>query len=205
VHKLSPFVVALLAAGALVLTACGSNDDDATGHMPGMGSSGTMSPDGGMGSDANDANDADVTFATDMITHHRQAVEMAQLAATRAESQAVKDLAARIESAQGPEIQTMTGWLRDWGHSVPEAMSGMDMSGSMPGMMSRQDMNMLTGMAGSGFDRKFLQMMIAHHRGAIEMARTEQTDGENFEAKALAAQVQKAQTAEITQMQDLLE
>jgi len=200
VHKSSLRVATLLAAGALVLTACGSNDD-AAGHMPGMGSSGTMSPDGGMSSQANDA---DVTFASDMITHHRQAVEMAQLAATRAESQAVKDLAARIESAQGPEIQTMTGWLRGWGHSVPEEMSGMDMSGSMPGMMSRQDMKMLTGMAGSGFDRKFLQMMIAHHRGAIEMARTEQSDGENAEARALAAQVQKAQTAEIAQMQDLL-
>ena len=201
-RKKSLFLAALLAAGALILTACGSNnDDDSTGHMPGMGTSGPMSSGGSMMSNFNDA---DVTFATDMITHHRQAVEMAQLAATRAKSPEVKDLAASIESAQGPEIQTMSGWLRSWGHAVPEEMTGMDMSGSMPGMMSMEDMTMLQGMSGTSFDHKFLQMMIAHHRGAIEMARTEQSDGKNSETKALAAQIQEAQTAEISQMQGLL-
>lgn len=201
-RKKSLFLAALLAAGALILTACGSNnDDDSTGHMPGMGTSGPMSSGGSMMSNFNDA---DVTFATDMITHHRQAVEMAQLAATRAKSPEVKDLAASIESAQGPEIQTMSGWLRSWGHAVPEEMTGMDMSGSMPGMMSMEDMTMLQGMSGTSFDHKFLQMMIAHHRGAIEMARTERSDGENSEAKVLAAQIQEAQTAEISQMQGLL-
>ena len=201
-RKKSLFLAALLAAGALILTACGStNDDDSTGHMPGMGPSGPMSSGGSMMSNFNDA---DVTFATDMITHHRQAVEMAQLAATRAKSPEVKDLAASIESAQGPEIQTMSGWLRSWGHAVPEEMTGMDMSGSMPGMMSMEDMTMLQGLSGTSFDHKFLQMMIAHHRGAIEMARTEQSDGNNSETKALAAQIQEAQTAEISQMQGLL-
>lgn len=201
-RKKSLFLAALLAAGALILTACGSNsDDDSTGHMPGMGTSGPMSSGGSMMSNFNDA---DVTFATDMITHHRQAVDMAQLAATRAKSPEVKDLAASIESAQGPEIQTMSGWLRSWGHAVPEEMTGMDMSGSMSGMMSMEDMTMLEGLSGTSFDHKFLQMMIAHHRGAIEMARTERSDGENSEAKALAAQIQEAQTAEISQMQGLL-
>lgn len=201
-RKKSLFLAALLVAGALILTACGSNnDDDSTGHMPGMGTSGPMSSGGSMMSNFNDA---DVTFATDMITHHRQAVEMAQLAATRAKSPEVKDLAASIESAQGPEIQTMSRWLRSWGHAVPEEMTGMDMSGSMPGMMSMEDMTMLQGLSGTSFDHKFLQMMIAHHRGAIEMARTERSDGENSETKALAAQIQEAQTAEISQLQGLL-
>lgn len=201
-HKKSLSVAALLAAGAFVLTACGGdNDADSTGHMPGMGASAPMSSGGSMMSNFNDA---DVTFATDMITHHRQAVEMAQLAGTRAKSAAVKDLADRIESAQAPEIQTMVGWLSAWGHSVPEQMNGMDMSGSMPGMMSMQDMTMLQGLSGNDFDRKFLQMMIAHHRGAIEMARTERSAGENADAKAFAARIQEAQAAEVTQMQGLL-
>ena len=201
-HKKPMFLAALLAASALILTACGgNNDDDSTAHMPGMGTSGPMSSGGSMMSNFNDA---DVTFASDMITHHRQAVEMAQLASTRAKSLEVKDLAAQIEGAQGPEIQTMSSWLRSWGHAVPEEMAGMDMSGSMPGMMSGQEMTMLQGLTGAGFDKKFLQMMIAHHRGAIEMAKTEQSDGENSKAKGLAAQIQKAQTAEITQMQGLL-
>lgn len=201
-RKKSLLVAIVLAVAAFTLTACGSNnDDDSHGDMPGMGNSGPMSSTDGMMSNFNDA---DVTFATDMITHHRQAVQMAQLAATRAESPEVKDLAARIEAAQAPEIQTMSGWLKDWGHSVPEDMEGMDMSGSMPGMMSMQDMTMLQGLSGAKFDQKFLQMMIAHHQGAIEMARTEQSDGENSDTKALAAQIQQAQTSEITEMQGLL-
>lgn len=83
-----------------------------------------------------DFNDADVAFATDMIPHRRHAVEMAELAETRAESPEVKDLAMQIMSAQDPEIETMSGWLTAWGKPVPADDGGMDMSGSMPGMMN---------------------------------------------------------------------
>jgi uncharacterized protein (DUF305 family) len=150
-------------------------------------------------------NDADVTFAQGMIPHHRQAVEMAELAETRAESPQVKELAAQIKAAQDPEIQTMTGWLESWGEDVPEDMGGMDHgSMDMPGMMSSEDMDKLEAAKGAEFDTMFMNMMIEHHNGAIEMAKTEQSDGQYADAKALAKTIEQAQTAEIATMRKLL-
>ncbi|MFE6647007.1 DUF305 domain-containing protein [Nocardioides sp. NPDC057772] len=149
-------------------------------------------------------NDSDVTFASEMIPHHRQAVEMAVLAETRAKSSDVKELAAAIKDAQDPEIRTMSGWLTSWGEPVPEDMSGMDMSSSMPGMMSSDDMDKLSRAIADEFDQMFLTMMIEHHEGAIEMAKTEQADGTSPDAVALAKQIETAQTDEITTMKGLL-
>jgi uncharacterized protein (DUF305 family) len=193
---------AVLAAAVLTLAACG--DDDSTGGMPGMGSTSSSSS-SESGSDASsDFNEADVMFASDMITHHRQAVEMAELAETRAKGAEVKDLAAQIKQAQDPEIQQMSAWLTAWGEPTPGDHGGMDMSGSMPGMMSTQEMGDLMNASGAEFDQMFLTMMIAHHQGAIEMAQAEQADGMNADAIALAAQVEQAQTEEIATMQALL-
>ncbi len=180
---------ALLAASLLTLAACGNDDgtDAGAGH-----------------------NDADVTFAQQMIPHHQQAIEMAELAETRASSQEVKDLAADIKGAQGPEIATMTGWLESWGEDVPSNdMSGMDhgnMAGdAMAGMMSEEEMAELGAVSGADFDQMFLTMMIEHHEGAIEMAQTEQEDGENSDAIALAEDIEAAQTSEIATMNELLD
>ena len=181
---------ALLAASLLTLAACGSEEDN--------------------GSTA-EHNDADVTFAQEMIPHHEQAIQMAALAGTRAESQDVKDVAADIEAAQDPEIETMTGWLESWGEDAPdEGMPGMDhgdmSSDEMPGMTSDdEEMADLIGSSGPDFDRMFLTMMIEHHEGAIEMAKTEQSDGKFPDAIELAEDIETAQTAEIQMMQDLLD
>lgn len=151
-------------------------------------------------------NDADVTFAQQMIPHHEQAVEMATMAQEQASSTEVKQLAAKIEAAQGPEIDTMTGWLEDWGQEAPsDSMGGMDDSGSdMSGMMSDAEMESMGAATGAEFDQMFLTMMIEHHTGAIEMAKTEQQDGENPDAIALAEKIEADQTAEIAEMEDLL-
>ena len=193
----------LAVTATFTLAACGGSDDSMSG-MSGMGSSSATESSSSSSGQSADFNDADVTFATDMIPHHRQAVEMATLAETRAESQDVKDLAAQIVDAQGPEIDKMSSWLTEWGQPVPEDMSGMDMSGSMPGMMSSDDMDNLANASGAEFDQMFLTMMIAHHQGAIEMAKTEQSDGQNADAIALAGQIEQAQTTEISTMQGLL-
>jgi uncharacterized protein (DUF305 family) len=181
-------ITAVLAASLFILAACGNEDepDTAGGH-----------------------NDADVTFAQEMIPHHQQAIEMAELAESRAESEEVKELAADIEAAQGPEIETMSGWLESWGEDVPdEGMSGMDhgdmSSDDMTGMMTDDEMADLEATSGAGFDQMFLTMMIEHHEGAIEMAQTEQSEGEFPEAVAMAEEIEATQAEEIQTMQDLL-
>jgi len=80
-------------------------------------------------------------------------------------------------------------------------MGNMAGHGSMPGMMSIDEIAKLEKASGVEFDKMLVDMMIRHHQCAIDMARTEQTDGKNAKAKALAAQIVRAQTAEIGQMQ----
>ncbi|MEU6375228.1 DUF305 domain-containing protein [Streptomyces sp. NPDC046909] len=188
-------------AAALVLAACSSGGHDMGAMDSDSGPSATAS------AKAGDHNDQDVSFATEMIQHHRQAVEMAELAADRASSQDVKDLATKIKGAQDPEIETMSGWLTSWGEEVPEDMSGMeghDMSSGMPGMMSGEDMAKLEKASGAEFDKMFLEMMVEHHTGAVEMAKTEKADGSYGPATELADDVITAQTAEIEDMNKML-
>jgi uncharacterized protein (DUF305 family) len=152
-------------------------------------------------------NDADVAFVQQMIPHHQQAIQMARMAEEHSRDPRIRDLAGRIEATQSAEIRTMTGWLHAWGKPVPTSgpsmMPHMPMS-PMPGMATDQDMSQMMGMRGPGFDRMFLQMMIRHHQGAIDMARTEQTQGINPDAKQLAHNIETGQSAEIAQMQQLL-
>jgi len=152
-------------------------------------------------------NAADVAFAQQMIVHHQGAIEMADLAPSRAASQQVKDLAGRIKAAQGPEIQQMQGWLGMGGMGSQGQMTsgGVTTTMSMPGMMSDADMQQLTAASGTDFDRLFLQQMIVHHQGALEMADTELAQGSNTAALALARSIKTSQTAEITEMQQMLQ
>ncbi len=190
-------LASMLLAGALALTACGEDADSAAGSAG--------------------HNEADVTFAQDMIPHHAQAVHMAEMAIENAESEEVRALAEDISAAQEPEIKTMTSWLENWDEEVPDTsmmsgdmddMEGMDMEDmedmDMPGMMSSEEMKGLDAASGSAFDQMFLTMMIEHHEGAIEQAQTEQADGEDDEAVDLAAEIEQAQTEEIATMEELL-
>lgn len=151
-------------------------------------------------------NAADVTFAQQMILHHRQAVAMAEVAASRAHSQKVKGLAAKIKADQGPEISRMSAWLRAWGQQVPApTASGMPgMHHPMPGMMSSGEMAKMMAASGPAFDRLFLTMMIRHHEGAVQMAKTERLHGEYGPARATAQSIIASQTAQIAQMKTLL-
>lgn len=189
-------LTALALVAVALAAACGSDDD-----------SGAVASDTTAAEASSDSfNDADVTFAQDMIPHHEQAVEMAELAADRAGSDEVKDLASRIEAAQDPEIETMTAWLEDWDEPVDggggmEMDDGMEMGG---GMMSDEDMESLEDADGADFDQLFLEMMGEHHRGAIEMAETELADGAFADALELAQEIVDTQTAEIAEIEELL-
>ncbi|MDP9396925.1 MAG: DUF305 domain-containing protein [Actinomycetota bacterium] len=157
-------------------------------------------------------NAQDVSFAQDMIPHHASAIAMAKLAESRAGSAEVKELAERIEAAQDPEIQTMTGWLRSWSEKVPDtsaAMGHAEMGHDMPGMedmgMNPDEMRKLKAARGAKFDRMFLEMMTRHHQGALDMAEQEQATGQFPAAKELARSIADSQTAEIEEMRQLLE
>ena len=188
-------------AAALVLTACGGSGGHDMGSM-----NSDSSPSATASAKDGAHNAADVSFSTEMIQHHRQAIEMADLADSRASSQEVKDLSTKIKGAQDPEIKTMSSWLTSWGEEVPADMSGMshDMSSSMPGMMSADDMDELKKASGTEFDKMFLDMMVQHHQGAIKMATTEKADGRYGPAAKLADDVITAQTAEIKEMNKML-
>ncbi|MFD6137525.1 DUF305 domain-containing protein, partial [Isoptericola sp. NPDC060257] len=197
-------VPALALAVGLTLAACGA--DDGTGHdMADMGGA-SSSPDAPSDT-ATDApfNAADVMFAQMMLPHHEQAIEMSDaLLAKDGVSPELVDLAERIKAAQGPEIDTLTAWLGDWG-ADPEAGAGMghDEHG-MAGMMSAEDMQALEDATGADAERLFLEQMVAHHEGAVEMAQTEVSGGEHAGAVEMAQSVVDTQTAEIQQMRDLL-
>ncbi|WP_304454719.1 DUF305 domain-containing protein [Nocardiopsis sp. YSL2] len=183
---------AAAAATVLVLTACGTAEDAAAPD--------TAESEGATA----EFNDADVAFARQMIPHHEQAVEMAEMAESRAGDE-VRDLAEEIAAAQGPEIEQMTGLLESWGEPPMEDMEGMEGThGDMPGMMADEEMTGLEAAEGDEFDTHFLEMMILHHEGAITMAETEIEEGVNPEAQGLAQNIFDAQHAEIERMNTML-
>ncbi|MFU8947667.1 DUF305 domain-containing protein [Mycetocola zhadangensis] len=146
-------------------------------------------------------NDADVTFAQMMIPHHEQAVEMSDmiLAKDGIDDQ-VANLATQIKDAQGPEITQLNEWLDAWGEDSD--MGGMDHG--MGGMMSDEDMKALEDASGAEAATLFLEQMIMHHEGAIEMAETEVNDGANPDAIDMAETIVSTQSDEISVMENLL-
>ncbi len=195
----------LTAALALTVTACG---DDVG---PGSGTSSETS--------TTEHNDADVAFATDMLQHHAQALSMVDLTMGRTLDPEVQQLAEQIREAQSPEIETFADWLTDWDEEIPETMRDHanaghgdgDMSDSMegmdtdmPGMMSAEDMDALQNAPDDEFQTLWLEMMIEHHEGAVEMAKLEQEDGKYEPAVDLAGDIVESQSGEIETMKNTL-
>lgn len=184
---------ALALTAALVFAGCSAENDDDS--MPGM--------DHGSSEQAADVNDADVMFASMMIVHHEQAIEMSDIVLAKEDvNPEVIELAEAIKAAQGPEIEQLQGWLGDWGVNPEEQqMGGMDHG---DGMMTEDDLAALESADGAEASQLFLEQMIVHHEGAVEMAQTQVDDGSNPDAIELAQTIIDAQTTEIQQMQDLL-
>lgn len=149
------------------------------------------------------ANDADIMFATMMIAHHQQAVDMSDtVLAKNGVDPRVAELAEEIASAQGPEIEQMRKWLDEWGAEVDDTGASHHHG---DGMMTEEDLTELAEADGPDASRLFLEQMIVHHEGAVDMAETQVSDGENPDAVALAQSIIDTQTAEIEQMRGLLD
>lgn len=143
-------------------------------------------------------NAADVRFARMVIPHHLQAMDMTILARTQAGDQWVRDLAMKITDTRDPQIRTAKGWLDEWGEEP------LPRDHRMPGMASKADISRLSQLSGLEFDRLFIELMIEHHRGSIEVAQQEQAEGAFAEAKAMADALVTGQRAEIKEMRDYL-
>jgi uncharacterized protein (DUF305 family) len=168
-----------------------------------------------------DHNDADVAFATDMIEHHAQAIQMANFTIGReGVDPRIAELAEEIRVGQTREIDTMSQWLRDWGEPVPETgfASGDSHSHSddpmgpmseghaaMPGMMSGEEMRALAEAPAAKFDALWIQMMVEHHQGAITMAQQVQDEGSADEVAALAAEIEDEQGGEVKDLERWLD
>jgi len=202
--RITPCVAALTLGVSLVLGGCGGDEPTAS-------------------DDANaraDHNEVDVAFASDMIQHHAQALAMVDLTVERTLDPEVQQLAEEIRAAQAPEIETLTDWLNQWDEPIPATVNDHvnaedgehDMEGTdeddtgmdMPGMMSDEEMADLEAASDAEFQDMFLEMMIEHHEGAIEMAKSEQEDGQYAPAISLAAGIEAAQGTEIETMEGLL-
>ena len=143
---------------------------------------------------------ADLMFADMMIPHHQQAIEMSTLAETQTTNPEVLELAAQIKAAQQPEIEQMQAWL----DAAEQPIGGMDHSGhAMGGMLTLEQMQELAAASGPEFDRLYLEGMIQHHEGAIQMTRMIENSS-NPEVKKLAEDIIRTQTAEIEQMREML-
>ncbi|WP_297602111.1 DUF305 domain-containing protein [Microcella sp.] len=148
-------------------------------------------------------NDRDVAFASNMVPHHVGALEMAEVILAKEGIPAeVRELAARIEATQQPEINQMNAWLKEWdAPSMTGGHGGHAMM--MSGMMSETDMMALEDAQGVEAARLFLEGMIVHHNGAVEMAQVEVEGGKYPEAVALARAIIEQQTIEIAEMERL--
>ncbi|WP_018772406.1 DUF305 domain-containing protein [Arthrobacter sp. 131MFCol6.1] len=188
-------------SAAIALSGCaGTSGSTPTSTMPGMGS-------GGMGMASSpapataDHNAADTMFTQGMIPHHAQAVEMSDMMLKRQGMDArITALASKIKAAQAPEIEKMTGWLKTWNEPAQMA-SGHGMG---DGMMGDDDLKKLDAAQGADAAKLFLAQMIAHHEGAVMMAKTEISQGKNPDAIQLSKSIVTSQEAEIQEMKTLL-
>ena len=137
----------------------------------------------------------DIMFAEMMIPHHEQAIEMTDLALTNTTNPDVLALAEQISDAQEPEIELMKSW--------PGVDAGGHAGHTMAGMLDEKEMEMLRVSTGADFDRLFLEGMIKHHEGAIDMAE-KITDSKNPEVAKLGKVVIESQSTEIAAMKALL-
>jgi uncharacterized protein (DUF305 family) len=192
-------VAAVLAAAtaALFLSSCGSPASDGhTGHEHADEPVITGQPAG--------YNADDVAFATNMIPHHQQAVDLSAMVPDRSTNAGLVALAQQISAAQQPEIDVMKVFLVQWNEN-PDTNSGHAGHGNaMQGMVDAATMTKLESLTGAAFDKLWLESMIGHHQGAIEMAKAEIANGDNVDAKDLAKNIVTTQEAEIGQMKQMV-
>ncbi len=154
--------------------------------------------------------EADVRFMRRMIRHHAQALEMTRLLRERTDRDDLRRLALRIDISQKDEIALMEKWLEERDEDVPGSESGSAAADAplMPSMLTEREMDELAAARGAEFDRLFLESMIQHHEGALQMVEQlfrKPGAGQVPSVNHFASEVQADQQMEIRRMQALLD
>ena len=160
--------------------------------------------------DAPGEDSAEAGFARDMVVHHAQAVQMAEIIRGKTESEEIRTLAANIALTQQAQIGQMQGWLQVWdlpptGTEPAMSWMGHPTEGRMPGMAAPEELDRLQRASPEEADVLFLQLMIPHHEAALPMAEAVLEETEREEVQQLAAAVAASQEAEIRVLQELLQ
>ena len=164
----------------------------------------------------------DAGFARDMQAHHAQAVELSRMVRDRTDDEEVRVLALDILLTQNNQAGQMAGWLETWGLPQTSDRPVMAWAGeghahgtasddgaqglaAMPGWVSSEDLARLDAAEGVEAERLYLQLMIPHHEGGVEMARLAQDDAQGAQVRALARSIVTSQRAEIAVLEQMLE
>ncbi|MBB4933214.1 uncharacterized protein (DUF305 family) [Lipingzhangella halophila] len=199
----------ILAAGAVVViaaTACtGTNAADDPPIIdpgaPGDSPAPVPTEDLEQGEDP-DHNEADAKFMVHMIEHHKQALEMSELAEDRADRDAIVSIAERIYDGQDAEIKAMQGWV----NSNVENPEDYEIDHSeMKGMASPEEMDELEGSSGDDFDQLFVDLMVTHHEGGVTMAENVLINGSSDTISGFANEVISTQRGEIARLENIID
>lgn len=202
--------VVVLAFGLTACTATDSDTPEPTGPIVQLGAPGepnrTLSPDEAAQLPQAEHTDADVAFMQDMIVHHDQAITMTGWVDARTENRDIRLLAERMRISQEDELELITGWLQERGTPLRDEHGAHGGAHDMPGMLSDDELDRLEAASGVEFERIFLEYMIRHHQGALEMVAELWNAGGGNEASVgqFARHVEADQGIEITRMQQLL-
>lgn len=194
-------LAAALSIPVFAASACGgAGEMGGMGHEPAARSASA----GSSGTPVAPVNPADLMFVQMMIPHHQQAVQMSDLLLAKSGVDPdVRKLAEQIKAAQQPEIDQMQGWLDDWDVS-DASTAGTDHSDHMGGLLTSDQLDALEDADGPTGQKLFLEGMIAHHEGAIQMADNVLGVGQDPRVKTLAETIARTQQAEITEMREML-
>lgn len=149
-------------------------------------------------------NQADVDFVAHMSQHHGQALQMTELARTRATSPAVKRLASRITKLRSAEIDRFGAWLATWGAAGAEMPPhGIGGAHKGPGMLDEAEVSQLAPLSGSRFERRFLDLMVRHHRGGRQLTMMQVAEGRNPQAVELAREIRDSAASDVAEMLEI--
>jgi uncharacterized protein (DUF305 family) len=202
-------VAVVLALGLSACTASGSEAPEPTIPTVQLGAPGepnrTLSPDEAAAVQGPEHGDDDVAFMQMMIVHHDQAITMTGWVDERTQDRDIRLLAERMRISQEAEIEFIAGWLQDRG--TPLRGDHADHAGgAMPGMLTEEQLERLEASTGEEFERLFLEYMIQHHSGALEMVADLWAAGAGQEVTIgrFARDVEGDQGIEIARMQGML-